>query len=182
MPTEQEYIDNTAARFGEVTSALLDSLHRFDEDRFNDAPSYGGWSAGQVGEHLFKSYGVASTLEGNVRPVGRPADKNIEQIKGIFLNYEIRLKSPEAILPGDDPREQKRLVASLGERISQIKGIVETQDLTLLCLDYDMPVIGSLTRLEWVYFLVFHTMRHIRQLHNIMTDQQQATPVTGSRS
>jgi hypothetical protein len=173
MSSEKEYTDNAAARFGEVASGLLKTLSRFDDDRFNEAPSYGGWSPGQVGEHLFKAYGAADTMRGTVGAAGRPADKNIAEIKGIFLNFEIRLKSPEALLPGNDPKEQRHLLQVLGERISQIKGIIETEDLTLLCLDYEMPVLGRLTRLEWVYFCLFHTMRHIRQLENIMTDQQQ---------
>ena len=40
-------------------------------------------------------------------------------------------------------------------------------DLSATCLDFEMPGIGALTRLEWLWFYVWHTQRHLRQVKNI---------------
>ncbi|MBE7179216.1 MAG: DinB family protein, partial [Mucilaginibacter polytrichastri] len=41
-------------------------------------------------------------------------------------------------------------------------------DLSMLCLGFDFPGLGFLTRYEWLYFNIYHTQRHIRQLRNIL--------------
>jgi hypothetical protein len=40
----------------------------------------------------------------------------------------------------------------------------KTQDLHATCLDFEMPTVGTLTRIEWLSFAVVHTQRHIWQL------------------
>ncbi len=44
---------------------------------------------------------------------------------------------------------------------------METMDLSKTCLAFELPVLGFLTRLEAIYFILFHTQRHIQQLKNI---------------
>jgi hypothetical protein len=44
---------------------------------------------------------------------------------------------------------------------------VKLLDLSVICLDFELPGMGMLTRLEWIDFYVFHTRRHIVQLERI---------------
>lgn len=170
MQTEQEYIAGAADTFDETTSTLLTTLGAFDAGTINLAPSNGGWTAGQVGEHLLKAYGFAELLEGNTEAPGRPAQEKIDQLKSIFLNFEIKLSSPPDILPSASPKDRDLLLQALTERIMQIRTAIGRKDLTGLCTAYELPVLGTLTRLEWIYFAIFHTQRHIRQLQNLMKE------------
>jgi hypothetical protein len=46
-----------------------------------------------------------------------------------------------------------------------------------LCMEFDFPGFGHLTRYEWLKFIVFHTQRHIHQLKqikNALVNQSQA--------
>jgi hypothetical protein len=174
MQTEKEYMTAAADTFDETTSGLLTTLAAFDATTINRAPSNGGWTAGQVGEHLLKSYGIAELLERNAEPAGRPAHEKIEQLKSIFLNFEIKLSSPPDILPSASPKDRDLLLKALSERIRQIRRLTATKDPTGLCAAYELPVMGALTRLEWIYFAVFHTRRHIRQLQNLMKETGEA--------
>lgn len=174
MQTEKEYMAAVADTFDETTSDLLTALGTFGAATINRAPLNDGWTAGQVGEHLLKSYGLAELIEGNAEPAGRPAHEKIAQIKSIFLNFEIKLSSPPDILPSASPKNRDLLLKALSERIMQIRSVTATHDLTGLCAAYELPVMGALTRLEWIYFAVFHTRRHIRQLQNLMKETGEA--------
>jgi hypothetical protein len=45
---------------------------------------------------------------------------------------------------------------------------MNTLDLDMTCLDFDIRTFGYLTRLEAVYFFLYHTKKHIHQLQNIV--------------
>jgi hypothetical protein len=47
--------------------------------------------------------------------------------------------------------------------------IVDNYDLTLTCLDFELPGMGNLTIYEMLHFGVFHTQSHLSQLKNIRT-------------
>src|SRR5690606_29414923 len=150
--------------FDQTMSDLISQLEKFTAAEFNDIPYTGSWTAGQVADHLYKSYGVVRTLEGNVIPATRPVDEKIAGIKELFLNFDIKISSPEAILPSTLPVEKDDLMMGLINRISQFKDQIAREDLSLICTDYAIPEYGPFTRLEWVYFTIYHTRRHVYQL------------------
>src|SRR5690606_26257810 len=126
--------------FDQTMSDLISQLEKFTAAEFNDIPYTGSWTAGQVADHLYKSYGVVRTLEGNVIPATRPVDEKIAGIKELFLNFDIEISSPEAILPSTLPVEKDDLMMGLINRISQFKDLIAREDLSLI-----VPIMQSLS-------------------------------------
>jgi len=126
--------------FDQTMSDLISQLEEFTAAEFNDIPYTGSWTAGQVADHLYKSYGVVRTLEGNVIPATRPVDEKIAGIKELFLNFDIKISSPEAILPSTLPVEKDDLMMGLINRISQFKDLIAREDLSLI-----VPIMQSLS-------------------------------------
>lgn len=126
--------------FDQTMSDLISQLEKFTAAEFNDIPYTGSWTAGQVADHLYKSYGVVRTLEGNVIPATRPVDEKIAGIKELFLNFDIKISSPEAILPSTLPVEKDDLMMGLINRISQFKDLIAREDLSLI-----VPIMQSLS-------------------------------------
>lgn len=155
-------------QFNKPAEELLQLLSGLSQEELNLAPFADSWTAGQLGEHLYKSYAVVDTLNGSVRPANRSADEKVEEIEKLFLNFNIRMKSPEAILPTHETIEKEWLLPSLKERIDQLKAVIRHKDLTEICLDFIIPEYGEFTRLEWIHFNIVHTQRHIHQLKNII--------------
>ena len=157
-----------AAQAKQTGAALLDTLASFNDEQFNTQPSYGGWTAGQVAEHLLLSGGVAEAVHGNTTPTtDRKPDAYCAMIAGIFLDFSTRLQSPDFILPSGgyhDKPEMLKKTKLVWERIGE--GI-DALDLSVTCTDFEMPTVGHLTRLEWLWFYVWHSQRHLRQLNNI---------------
>jgi hypothetical protein len=154
--------------FGKASQELLDLLYPLNDEQLNIIPFEGSWTAGQLGDHVLKSYAVVETLNGRTKPTERPIGEKIDGVVELFSNYEIKMKSPEAVLPTNDPVKKRNLVYNLQRRIDQIKEIIRTKDLSETCVDFVIPQYSEFTRLEWIWFVIVHTKRHVRQLKNII--------------
>jgi hypothetical protein len=159
----------TLARQAKETGAsMLAILADFSDQQLNARPSCGGWTAGQVAEHLLLSGGVVETIAGRTAPTtDRPADARCPIIAGIFLNFHSRLQSPDFILPSEDNQDKQRLISLTRLLWDRIGEGIRVLDLSQTCLDFEFPTIGYLTRLELLWFYVWHTQRHIHQLNRI---------------
>jgi hypothetical protein len=156
----------TAEAFEEVSDAFVDIIKNLDEEALNTKPADGGWSPGQIGDHIRKSYASVDTMNGNSRETERAPDARIPQIKSIFLNFDIKMDAPEAVLPTEKRVDKQRLLDALELRIRQSIDVIDSQDLARTCTDFEIPEYGPFTRLEWLWFNIYHTQRHLKQLRN----------------
>lgn len=160
-------VTSTAAKLESVLNELQEILGSFTDQEFNVVPFAGSWTAAQVGDHLLQSYGVAQTMTGNVFTTERPIDIHIPQLQYVFLNFDVKMESPSFILPSQEFINREDLLSAIKEKASLLCEIVRTKDLSETCVDFEMPMIGLMTRLEWAHFVICHTQRHIRQLKKI---------------
>lgn len=155
-------------RFDAATEKLTQQLSSLNEEQLNKVPFEGSWTAGQLGNHLYKSYNIIDVLNGNVEETHRdPAVKLIE-IEKTFKDFTIKMKSPEMVVPTNKHIEKERLLSSLKERIEIQREAIKTMDLSKTCLDAEIPGCGPFTRREWLGFNTIHTERHNYQLANII--------------
>lgn len=151
----------------ETSEQLLELISAAGEKELNEIPFPQSWTAAQVGEHLLKSYGIVEILKSSQTKTERPADEKVEQLKGFFLNFNLKAKTAAAILPSNDFIDKENLISSLKKRIAEIKEVIQTKDLSEICETVTLPVFGALTRAEWLHLIVYHTQRHIHQVNNI---------------
>ena len=147
--------------------ALEELVASFTDEQLNSIPLENSWTAGQVADHIIKALsGSAKTLHGKTETIDREAGEKIKAINDVFLDFTSKMKSPDFILPGNGPFKKTELLTAI-EKIR--KEILETSnlDLSLLCLDFELPGFGKFTRLEWLHFFLAHTQRHTNQLKNI---------------
>lgn len=153
--------------FEQTMNRLISVLEGMTENQINIVPFPGSWTAGQVGDHLYRSYWVIETLNGTTKVTSRQVDKKTPDIKALFFNFDIKMNSPKAILPSKDYLEKDHLIKNLKARILQFTEFIKKEDLSLICKDFKIPEYGPFTRLEWVYFTIYHTMRHFNQIEKI---------------
>ncbi len=157
------------ADFKAATSELIRLLSSLNEEQLNTIPFRGSWTAGQVGHHLLKSYGVTDVLKGRTIPTERKPDEKIGPIKELFLDFTTKFQAPAFIIPSTDHIEKERLINKLKEKIQFVEAYIRSNpDLTVTCLDFELPRTGTLTRMEWIQFVTIHTIRHVHQLKNII--------------
>lgn len=160
--------ESTFKEFHKTTLRLLNLLSALTEEQINFQPRQ-GWSAGQFGEHLLKSYAFVRTLNGETRKTERAIDQKLEPIKILFSDDSIKMDAPNAIIPTNEKINKVEIINGLEKKIAQIKKVIQMKDLSLTCVDFSIPEYGEFTRFEWIWFNIYHTQRHIRQLEDMLT-------------
>ena len=157
------------AEIADTKEALLNALNKFDNQNINTIPFEGSWTGGQVAEHVLKSAsGVLAALEGDTRPADRDPEQNVAQLRELFLNFGIKFKSPDFIVPSDDPKDKDFLIKALKKTFEGIEKNTASDDLSRICTTFEMPALGYLSRSEFINFTYAHTQRHTHQLNNIL--------------
>lgn len=147
------------------TLALLAS---FDEKEMNTVPFEGSWTAAQVCRHLLKSEtGMDELLFAPSQVPDRNPEERAAELKDLFLNFEIKMKSPDFILPEEkqyDRAELEKPLKDAKEKMVDAAGKANLNEIAPLPEEH--PLHG-ITKLETVHFVTYHTMRHNHQLRKI---------------
>lgn len=152
---------------------MQEQVGRFPETLWHTPPSYGGWSAAEVSEHIIKaSVGLPRLMNGGTQPCDREPSEKIPMIEHLFLDYSQQLQSPDFLVPAGQLEKSEAVEA--WEKIKEdFLTATAMPDLTLLCTGMELPGFGTLTRLEWLNFCLIHIQRHTYQLKKIYDDLQQ---------
>jgi hypothetical protein len=156
--------------FEQTIEDLIAHISSFSETELNSVPFEGSWTAGQVARHLLRSYsGAPQFLQGPVKRTERYPAQFVEPLRESFANLSDtnKFKSPDFIIPEEKLYTNEELLEPIRNVCRQIVSVTGPLDLTETCTAFALPVIGEMTRLEWINFMIIHTQRHIHQLNNI---------------
>ncbi|GAA0890834.1 hypothetical protein GCM10009122_05130 [Fulvivirga kasyanovii] len=151
-------IDNTFDK-------MVHAITRFEEGQYNTVPFEGSWTAGQVVQHIIMS--VAELPDKKTQAPQRSYDEKIDSIEKLFLDFGIKMESPEFIIPEYQTYDKTGQIMELKNIQHRHVETIRDTDLSALCVDFEFPTFGYLTRFEWFSFFVFHTQRHTVQVNNI---------------
>lgn len=155
-------------QFAETEQAFYNVLASFTQKQLNEVPFEGSWTAAQVADHMLKSKsGIPELLTGPSRSTLREPDEMVEIISSTFLDFTTKMKSPDFIIPTNEPVNKEELLKSIAEMRERIKAKAAKVDLSDTITSFPFPGLGEFTGYEWIHFLVCHTKRHTHQLKNI---------------
>ncbi|MBW8886134.1 MAG: DinB family protein [Fibrobacteres bacterium] len=163
--TQQEELSDLVA----IKNELLSLLEPLDDARINQVPFPGSWTAGQLGEHLLKSYRAIDLPKVQAIPSQRLADEKASQIDSVFLDFTTKYQPPEFIVPSTGRISGRELLEGLRNAADGIAAYVNEHDLSFTCPEFEVIGFGELTAQEWIRFLTAHSKRHVRQLKNILS-------------
>ena len=160
--------EETAKELSEALSGLLKAVELFDEIQYHKIPFENSWTAGQVVAHLsLSNNGFLEVLNAKVADTARAIDELKPQLKAIFLNFGNKMKSPDFILPKLKAYDQETQRSEIGKTKEAFLKAINDLDLSKTCVSFPLPGLGNLTRLEAIYFVIYHTERHTNQLKEI---------------
>jgi len=166
MENNRELQEELISGINSVYDSFISVLGQFSDDEINIVPFEGSWTPGQVTTHIINATG--GIPDKNTSSAIRSYDEKVKPIESIFMNFDKKLKSPDFVLPGDGPFVKSELIHQLQTlKARHIEKILNT-DPTALCLDFEFPFIGTMTRYEWFKFIIAHSKRHLFQLNNIL--------------
>ena len=143
-------------------------LSQFSQEEINTVPFKDSWTAAQVGCHLLKSgTGTDNILNESTQPIDRAPDENAENLKKLFLDFENKMQAPDFIIPEEKVYDKEELIASLKELSKKTIEAAYKSNLSQITSLPDVHPLKGMSKLEMIYFLTYHTMRHNNQIKNI---------------
>lgn len=158
---------NLFQEFRATAEEFIQLVSSVNEDIFNVVPFAGSWTPGQVADHIIKATG--GIPDGRTEKATRPHDELIPLIDATFLNFGVKYVSPDFVRPDEGPFQKNIVLRSLEEIKENNLAIASKRDLSAVCLEFEVPGMGYLTRYEWMRFFTVHTQRHIRQLKQMLS-------------
>ena len=150
----------------DVSAELFQLLAACNQEQINAVPFENSWTPAQVAEHVTKSNKAITEALGMA---GKATERNpvegVQKLKAMFLDFTVKLQSPEFILPTQDYYQQEILMAEL-EKLSQ--NLIELASKVNLSEEVNVHPFGEITKIELLYFVLYHTKRHIHQVKDIL--------------
>ena len=126
----------------------------------------GGWTVGEIANHIVKGTNVnLGTFERNERPY----DQNEGGIRDLFLNFQMRFPAAPILQPDSKQYSPGELISSLDDSKESVLKMISMDDLTVTCVDIELPVWGHLTKFEWLVLFESHIIRHTKQVNDFNT-------------
>ncbi|KAF2511459.1 DinB family protein [Flavobacterium zhairuonense] len=152
----------------ETFKKLNKTLDSFSEEELNTVPYKNSWTAGQTAQHIILACsGYPELFAGKTEKTIRKYQEFVPQLEGIFLNFSVKMNSPEFLKPENKEYNKNSLTLALQNIESDLLTATENYDLTLTCQDFQVPGFDKFTIFEWINFALVHTQRHTHQLNSI---------------
>lgn len=154
------------AQFNEMRTRLLAIVEAIPDPVYNRKPANGGWSAAQTMEHLLLSASGVAKLQAEARtaPAQREPTRQYDILEQVFNNYDQKYPSAENLLPQGEHFEKAAQLAAMQASLEQLYQQISRPGIFEELVEYDLPVFGVMTRIEYIYLVVLHSTRHIRQI------------------
>ena len=165
MATETLDQNELSAAIDEVVLQMLKLMSSLDENEINIVPYKNSWTAGQLFRHVTKSTnGIAKAMRKDAIPAERDADERVPELKKTFLDFSIKMKSPDFIVPEAGIYEKQAAIENLKKSFENLIKNLINQNLNDLVTN--LPI-GEITKLEMLHFVLYHTQRHLHQMEKI---------------
>jgi hypothetical protein len=155
----------------QATKALSEMetlLSLFSRSQINQVPYEGSWTAAQVAEHIRLSVsGSIDLIEGDTTETERDPAAMEEELRNTFLNFDIKMQSPDFVMPAEKEYNKDELIGELEQLRKSAEEAITGNDLTLTCTSFEFPQMGYMTGEEVATFIIVHTQRHNHQLKKI---------------
>lgn len=144
---------------------FISTLSFFEEQVINRVPFPGSWTPAQVATHIILA--TDGVPDDATRPADREPGSMLPAIRPWWEDLNQKFNAPEQLLPDSKPHSKEDLLQELRRVREKDLDILAHQDLTIVCLGFELPGIGYLTRYEWLWFIEMHLKRHVFQLRNM---------------
>lgn len=157
---------NLLKAYEENTDAFISLIQEFPESKFNNKPDESTWSAAENVDHIIRSeFGTARLFNAATeQDPDRNSDAMIQKIETQFLDRGKKLQAFGVVLPSDGEKSKEDLIERFRTSRSQVIKLIKTQNMDEICLKFEHPLFGHMTRREWVHFNITHTKRHMDQI------------------
>lgn len=128
------------------------------------------WTPVQILDHLVKLESMVLTLADGPSMASemRVPDGKVDRIRATFGDDGHKLSAMGPIRPDENPQALEELLGRFTANRLKLADLVTKRDLSRVCTGFAHGIFGTLTLLEWIWFVISHGERHLRQLEHLM--------------
>jgi hypothetical protein len=150
------------------TALFLDILDTIPADKLTARNQHTQWNIMESAEHvLMIEQSVRETLEGKITPVvDRTPDSKVKPIADLFMDLSKRLFVTKPI----SSKTVYKDIASYSKDFRANRELIKAsldKNAEMECKAFEHNLFGYLTKIEWIYYLIYHTERHLQQISRI---------------
>jgi len=147
---------------------LKNVIANISDTDYTRAPADGKWSIQLILDHLRNSEkGILYMSNGPTNPTEREPLINIQKIKDAFGDHTKIYPAPEVTQPINDGLDKDTYLAKIHKYRRAFLEEGNTKGWHEVLEAFPHPIAGTMSRLEWTYFNIYHTERHIHQIKQI---------------
>jgi hypothetical protein len=151
------------SRINMSTVEFVEQTNTISDEDFNKKHNEDTWSAGEIAEHILLLETKINLVFSKAHLTQRPPDLKLDAMRSGVLSQETKYPAPEPFHPSPGVKNKNDIVSKLKIQREILKENINKMDLTET-LDIKHPYIGSMTRLEWAHFIIYHCRRHLDQM------------------
>jgi hypothetical protein len=145
---------------------LFQLIASCNQEQINTVPFENSWTPAQVAEHITRSNkAIAQALGMAGKATKRNPIEGAQKLKAMFLDFTVKLQSPEFILPTQDYYQKETLMEELKKSTQNLNELASKVNLSE---EINLHPFGEITKIELLHFVLYHTKRHIHQVKNIL--------------
>lgn len=169
-------IEELLEHLDETRAALTDAVAHVAPMHRGARPVSGGWSAGEVLDHVHRvesSYTRLLTKRvGDARARGHEDETETSSILGtvdsrMLTDRSRRIEAPGLVVPREGATVEEGLAALEGSRAALRAALVDASGLALGTITHQHPFFGTLNMYQWGVVLGFHDLRHAEQIREL---------------
>lgn len=165
MFTEIGVHEEVLKEIEETVEEMRNTFSSINQNNINTIPYKDSWTAGQLLSHVTKSTkGMANALAMEAKPIDRDPGERIIELKNTFLDFSHKMKSPEFIVPETGFYSIDTSLNQFSKSFQHLKQNAENANLSD---EVKGLPLGSISKLEILHFVFYHTQRHLHQLKSI---------------
>jgi len=158
-----------ANQFRKTTEELIRLIEKFDHESFNQKPARGGWTAGEVTEHLLLfDIRLNQVLATATHKTERDITEKMPVFTARVSDRKNKIDAPPFLLPLPGIQSLPELVEKIRAERTKIVRIIEENDLSFHSKEFPHRLFGELTAHEWINLVDVHTNRHMAQLLELL--------------
>lgn len=147
---------------------LRDTLVNVSEQLYIKTPAEGKWSIQQILDHLAVTESVIVNLShGPASENGRDATAVVNIIKEAFGDHTKVFPNPQPVNPSGQLKSIEEFLNLIERNRLAFLDEIQSKGAQFVLDLFPHPLTGTMTRLEWLYFNIYHTERHIHQIKMI---------------
>ena len=152
------------------TESFINFIENISDDLFNKKPNEDTWSAAENVEHIIRSeFGTARLFNASTKKEpSRDTKSKLEEIKTRFTDRSDKFQAFGVVLPTEGKKTKEELIEKFLRSREEVTKLIQEQDLDEVCMRFEHPLFGHMTRREWIHFNMVHTNRHKDQIEDLL--------------